>query len=349
MKNLSKKVIVLVLVIAAISAIVTSVSAKGITAEDVADFIIDIDYFTISTLFVKLLTFVVFIFIASMFKLIFTSVKKCIKLNNAMDILAANPCQKTAEAAASEFTNIKKSVRYMLSRGGRKDGVNFEMWREVFNYTVVPCSAIKRETKEALRQALQSVGTFGLRSTYAIQTPQEAKEAIETFSKGGEDNVWHNLKSLQGCDVYRNVRIFNGGTSSEIDAVIVDAEKGIFLIETKSVGGMRTENGNKVIAFDALKEDPSNQIYRHEYDFRTFFADLGIAENIKNVLVFSWPNNEERRVIDKKSFPETDYDIITVEELMRYHRTQSPNQLSEEQRTMLAAKLQSCCKDKIIR
>lgn len=294
--------------------------------------------------------------IAFGWKLVFSSLKKSRKLDDAMHKLAANPCQQTAEVAAAEFSNMKGLVRFNLASGGNKSGVHFDLWRDVFNRTVIPCRTIKTETKIALRQALVNLNTYGLLDVIPTQTPEEANEAAEAFGRGGEDNVWHNLKSLQGCDVYRNVRISNGYTTSsngcttsEIDAVIVDANKGIFLIETKSIGGMRANDGNKVVAFNMLKQEPSNQIYRHEYDFTTYFAGLGIENKIKNVLVFSWPHNEESRHLDRSTLPQTDYDIITVEGLMRYHRMQPANPLSEQQRNILAEKLKSCSSEYIIR
>lgn len=291
----------------------------------------------------------VIVFIGFAWALLFASLKKSRKLDSVMHALAENPCQQTAEAAAAEFSNVKGLVRFNLSSGGDKSGVHFTLWREIFNHAVIPCRAITTETKLALRQALVNLNTYGLFEVVPTQTPEEAKEAAEAFGRGGEDNVWHNLKSLQGCDVYRNVKITNDCTTSEIDAVIVDANKGVFLIETKSLGGMRTANGNKVVGFDMLKQDPSNQIYRHEYDFIACFAGLGIENKIKNVLVFSWPNHEESRQLDRSTLPQTDYDIITVEGLMRYHRMQPANPLTEQQRNLLAAKLQSCSGNKIIR
>lgn len=277
------------------------------------------------------------------------TLKKSRKLDSAMQAILSNPCQQTAEAAVAEFSQMHPLIRLNLANGSDTRGVHFTMWREVFRYTVLPCRAIKPETKEALRRALVHLNTYGLDTPVHTQTAEEGKAAAEAFGAGGEAHVWHNLRSLEGCDVYRNVRIRNGNTSSEIDAVIVDAAKGIFLIETKSVGGTRDASGSKVIDYNLLKEDPSNQIYRHEADFKAYFADFGIGSKIKNVLVFSWPYGDDRRFLAKGTFPRTDYAIITVEQLMGHHRAQPEVTLSADQRTALAEKLKRCCSEYIIR
>lgn len=272
------------------------------------------------------------------------------KLDTAMQNIRAYPCQQTAVAAVEEFANLSTSDANHLANGGDRQGVHFNLWREVFNHTVIPCKNIRWETKDALRKALVRLNTYGLSNVIPTQTPEEAKAAAEAFGAGGEDNVWHNLKVLPGCDVYRNVRICNGSSASEIDAVIVDASKGIFLVETKSKGGIRTADGNKLIQYHQLKEDPSNQIYRHEFDFKTYFADLGIDHKVKNVLVFSWPNGDTRRILDRNSFPQEGYDLITVEQLISYHRSQPSTAIvSDYERHALAARLKLCSSECVIR
>ena len=124
---------------------------------------------------------------------------------------------------------------------------------------------------------------------------------------------------------------------------------GIFLFETKSIGGVFDVDGNKVIRYDQLREDPSNQIYRHEYDFVKYFADIGIGKRIKNFLVFSWPHHDTRRWVDNNTFPKTDYDIITVEQLGGFFRMQSHVAITREQRNAIAAKLKSCSGECIVR
>ena len=183
----------------------------------------------------------------------------------------------------------------------------------------------------------------------ATQTEEEAREAAKAFGIGGEDNVWHNLKYELDCDIYRNVKIRNGDTCSEIDAILVSESKGIFLFEIKSVGGKTAPGGNKVIEYDQLREDPSNQIYRHEYDFTKHFADINISKKIKNVLIFSWPHMDTRRMVAHNTFPKTDYDIITVEQLGEFFRMQSDNPITKAQRRAIATKLKSCSGDGILR
>lgn len=297
------------------------------------------------TLF-PIMSVVVSIFIGGCFVLVFATIRKSRKLVNAMSTLATNPCQKTAEIAANEFTKTNRFAKANLSMNL---GTHSSFWRDVFNNTVLPAGNINGETKEQLKQGLLHFSVSSLHNVVAVQSQEEAKEAAETFGAGGEDNVWHNLKALQGCDVYRNVKIRNGATASEIDAVIVDANKGIFLLEIKSVGGQKAADGNKYIMYNMLREDPSNQIYRHEFDFTSYFADMGIENKVKNVLVFSWPHGDERRLVIGDSFPKTGYDIITVEQLLGYLKAQSPVALSEYDRSQLAAKLKLCSGDHVIR
>ena len=301
--------------------------------------------------------FIVFIVGSVLFGIFFVLVviwmiataRKSRKLDSAMQAIVANPCQDTAEAAVEEFSNMNALLRFNLANGSDTRGVHFTMWREVFNFTVIPCRNIKSETKEALRQALIRLKTHSLKPVFATQTPEEAKEAAEAFGKGGEDNVWHNLRFEMDCDLYRNVKIRNGDTCSEIDAILVSESKGIFLFEIKSVGGKTAPGGNKVIEYDQLREAPSNQIYRHENDFIKYFADIDIGKKIKNVLIFSWPHSDTRRMVAHNTFPKTDYAIITVEQLGEFFRMQSDNPITKAQRSAIAAKLKSCSGDSILR
>lgn len=289
------------------------------------------------------------IFIVFVVVWMIATAKKSRKLDKAMQAIVANPCQSTAEAAVEEFSNMNALLRFNLANGSDSRGVHFTMWRQVFNFTVIPCRNIKSETKEALRQALIRLNTHSLEPVFATQTAVEAKEAAEAFGKGGEDNVWHNLRFEMDCDLYRNVKIRNGDTCSEIDAILVSESKGIFLFEIKSVGGKTVPGGNKVIEYDQLREAPSNQIYRHENDFIKYFADIDISKKIKNVLIFSWPHMDTRRMVAHNTFPKTDYDIITVEQLGEFFRMQSDNPITKDQRRAIATKLKSCSGDGILR
>ena len=172
--------------------------------------------------------------------------------------------------------------------------------------------------------------------------PESNEEGAKAFGLGGEENVWHNLKTMLGCDVYRNVKIRNGDTASEIDAVVVSESKGIFLLEIKSVGGISDAVGNKIIAHNQLREDPSNQIYRHEADFIKYFDDVNISGKLKNVLVFSWPYGDTRRQLAINTFPKTEYGIITVEQLIAYFRAQPDAPLTQQERVQISSKLKVC-------
>lgn len=282
------------------------------------------------------------VFMVVVFITLVASIIKAKKLDSSIHNLTNNPCQATAEAAIKAFNGVKGLVRINLSLGGDSRGVHFTMWRDCFNRVVIPSRNIRPETKEALRQALVRMNTHSL---LAVPNEAQAKAAAEAFGIGGEDNVWHNLKTLPGCDVYRNVRITNGNTASEIDAVIVDQNRGIFLVEVKSVGGVRGNDGNKYITYAELREDPTNQILRHRNDFTAFFSGMAAGTQIKSVLVFSWPYGDERRFVVPNSFPQVPYDIITVEQLLGYCQTQVGALLTNEERQMLADRLRPCSRE----
>ncbi len=287
---------------------------------------------------------------------------KSIRINKAMREISYLPNEQTVYHAIEIMKRTKGVVRFMISSSGRSQGVHFEMWRDVFNNVVIPCNYITPDMKKELRAQLVRLNTHGLRNVdenfahhkpyvsrvprapYVPQTPEEAQVAARNFGVGGEDNVWHNLKVLASqptCDVYRNVKIKNGATSSEIDAVVVDENKGVFLFEIKSVGGRKATDGYKHIAYSDLKEDPSNQIIRHQYDFSACFTDINLSGKIRNVLVFSWPNGEERRVVDKATFSHLPYEVITVEQLLTYYQTSSGSPLTSQERKLIASRMGS--------
>lgn len=293
------------------------------------------------------------LFIACIFVLVFASIAKARKLDNAMHNISANPCQETAEAAVLQFTKINFFVRINLSMGSDSRGTHYTMWRDVFNHTVLPCPAIRMDTKEALRQALVRMNTHHLLPVAPVASAEEKaaaeKAAKDDFGAGGEANVWHNLKTMTGCDVYKDVKISTGATHSQIDAVVVDPQRGIYLVEVKSVGGVYAADGNKYINYNHLDQDPTNQIFRHENDFNAYIQELHLSDKLKNLLVFSWPDKEERRLLDRNSFPPMPYDMITLEQLLGYFRAQPLNPIPEPERKLLAEKLRNCSADYYIR
>lgn len=277
------------------------------------------------------------------------SIRKAKELDQIMETISVSPTQENAEIALDKFSSIGGLRRFAISSGSDTRGVHFSMWRDIFNRVIVPSANIKTATKEALRQAMIRLNTRDLKPVQHIQSQAEADAEKHNFGAGGELNVWHNLKSLMGCDLYRDVKIYNSNTDSQIDAVVVDANKGIFLLEVKSNGGSKNADANRVITYHGLDSDPSNQIYRHEADFVTCFTGLNLQDKIKNLLVFSWPSSAARRTVDMSTFPETDYEIITVEQLLTYFKRQPANPLSEEERHQIATTLRSYSAESIIR
>lgn len=127
--------------------------------------------------------FIAFAIIGSLFAVFFIFVvvlliataQKSKKLDSAMQALANNPCQATAEAAVEEFSNINALLRFNISNGSDTRGIHFTMWREVFNSTVFPCRAIRPETKDALRTALVRLNTHSLKQVNITSAAGEAK------------------------------------------------------------------------------------------------------------------------------------------------------------------------------
>ena len=298
---------------------------------------------------------IVFGIVVLAFILIIASSVASRRLDNAMQQLGANPCDHTAEAAVQAFTHINPIVRWNLSLGSDTRGVHFTLWKHVFNTAVVPSQRIKHETKVQLRAALVRVNTWGLLSvsgtdlhgTTRMQATEKRMDRLsreharafappkpikavthlsaEEFGQGGEDNVWHNLKTLatrKDIDIYRNVRIRNQSTTSEIDAVVVTEQGGIFLLEIKACGGHWGSDDTKHVAFKDLRENPSNQIIRHQLDFNACFATEDVQACVTNALVISWPHTEDPRVVDMETFTDPLYDVVPLDGLLAYLTTQ---------------------------
>lgn len=109
-------------------------------------------------------SFIVFCLILGVFVLLIASVIKSVKLDRAMRAVSSHPCEETARAALEEFSKINPIVRFNLSMGSDTRGVHFTYWRSVFNSVIAPSSAISGETKQALKESLERLNTWGLRS-----------------------------------------------------------------------------------------------------------------------------------------------------------------------------------------
>lgn len=322
---------------------------------------------------VRIVVPIVLVIMGLLFVVVIASAVKSRQLDAAMRQLSAHPCEETAQEAARVFRRINFFVRWNLSLGSDSRGVHFSLWKHVFNAKVIPSQNIKKSTKEELRAALVKLNTWDLlhvnpigpkdyarRRAYELDREERAQKhtaegrdrrereeeenrlAAEAFGKGGEDNVWHNLQTLAtrlDFDIYRNVRIRNQNTTSEIDAVVVTEQGGIFLLEIKSCGGKKASDGIKHVGHTTLREDPSNQIIRHQLDFTACFASLGLADAVTNVLVLSWPHGEERRVVDADTFAGQPYDAIAVDGLLAYLTTQKKHTVSRETKAKIAEKL----------
>ena len=184
------------------------------------------------------------------------------------------------------------------------------------------------------------------------QTPEEAQAAREAFGRGGEDNVWHSLKSLPDFgtyDVFRDIRIDGTENSNQIDAIVLSETGGVFLLEVKSIGGQKDRSGVRVVSLNQMKEDPCNQILRHRAAFlRKFEKFLPSPDSVRDLLVISYPHGDERRTVNTESFRGNPYDVVSVDRLLAYFTTQKGAALTPAQRQLLTQQLVACCKEFVL-
>lgn len=304
--------------------------------------------------FLTLLIFIgVFIFFGLFILMLILGFAKGGKVKGILDRLDVDPSQENADALLSELNGLNFFHRYAFSSGM---AVRFDRWRSVFNHRLNPSNRIRRETKEAIRQKLLSFSTYGLSAVGDVQTPEEGKAAAEQFGRGGEDSVWHNLRSLVDLgqfDIYRDVRIRGQMNSNQIDAIVVSQRGGVFLLEVKSLGGLRGPDGRKVIRHEQLKEDPANQLKRHRFAFLNLFEPLrgnsALAQQIvQDVVVFSYPHGSERRILDETSFSGKPYCVTSVDGILDFLSTDRELRLTDGTMALFADQLKPLSREWVV-
>ena len=281
--------------------------------------------------------------------LLLVAIYKCFKLNVYLRLVRNNPCQETAEKLLQQLRKMRWFYNIRLN------GVQFmpySLMRNVFNHHINHSPIIPTELKAAIWDSMDQLRVHSLDRVMHVQSAEEAKAAARAFGSGGEDNVWHNLKSLPdlgGYDVYRTVRLACMANNNEIDAVVVAENGGVFLLEVKSLGGKRNDKGIKVVSYSDLDSDPNNQMMRHRAAFTNTFAELNLTnQQVMDVLVFSYPHGDEKRIVDYTSFPKGGYAVVSVDVLLRGLSNYNKAQLTMEQRQAIAKKLITCCGDYIV-
>ena len=242
----------------------------------------------------------------------------------------ANPCEETAQEL---YKALYK--RYVA--------LNYNLARNAFNNYINPSEKIQTTTKFGLRTRLIELRTYGLDE---LRLPKEELDKIlKEFGTKGEDNVWHNLQSLMDMgnyDIYRNVRVQGAINSNEIDAIVVSEKAGIFLLEIKTLGGKRQKDGSRLVSYGDMNEAPGNQIMRHHLAFEKLIAKCGVAsEQIRDLLVLSYPHGEQRRLVDYASFPQASYSLVEVDNVLSFIVGQNGIPVTAEQRKAIANELMS--------
>ena len=112
------------------------------------------------------------LFAAAVSLIIATVVTVC-KLDKAIRAVATNTCEETVTAAAQAFNKVKGPIRWNICLGGESRGINFPMWRRVFNYNVINSRNVSVKAKNELRKGLSNLNTYGLKQVYTRQNTRK--------------------------------------------------------------------------------------------------------------------------------------------------------------------------------
>lgn len=281
----------------------------------------------------------IFAFFVLALSFIISAICRVNKLNKALDAAISNPCQETAENVIEACGRFKGLYRINMN-------FPFESMRNAFNEYLNPCPSIRTETKQELRMRLAELDTRGLHPVE--KTAAEVRVLTDAFGQAGEQNVWHNLSGMFAMgkyDIYRNVKL----PGAEIDAIVVAENGGVFLLEVKSVGGRRLNENFKLVSYQDLKEDPGNQMIRHKAAFVNAMSHIGIGtEQIRDVLVLSYPHGQERRMVDYDTFPRSFYQVVEVDRLLGYLTENKQAVIDLQTRKAIAQKLMPCSQESLV-
>lgn len=273
----------------------------------------------------------------------------CTRFAAKIKELHRNPCQETADALLGLMQDWGNFTHLLLRSNMIKFGVKSAMIRETYNRGVYPNRQIAIPTKQRLYLHFIRLNIWDLREpSFPAKTTQTAQPAGNSDDHGklGEENVWRTIKDLPNLgqfDVFFDVNI----AGSQIDAVVVAQNGGVFLMEVKSWGGQyvttpRNEEEKrkmvKIVSYDLTNPDMirvPGQLAHHRSSFNRVFSGLQLSDRqIHDVLVISYPYNDTVRVVDANSFPE-DYRVVAVHDLTNWLPKQTAPALTAAQRQQL--------------
>lgn len=106
----------------------------------------------------------------------------------------------------------------------------------------------------------------------------------------GEQNTAHQLAFLSDdYKVFNNITIHHHHKHQQIDHLVI-GPNGIFHIETKTLSGNLTFSANGFTKNGQPYEDPTGQVYRHQFIIEAILKEAGISGDVVGVICFSHPN-----------------------------------------------------------
>lgn len=108
------------------------------------------------------------------------------------------------------------------------------------------------------------------------------------YGKEGEKQTAHQLKFIgKEYKVLHNRVVRSGGSIQEIDHLVI-GPNGVFHIESKNWSGIITFTHNGMIrSNEKTDEDPTAQMYRHEYIIKELLREYHIKSDVVGVLCFT--------------------------------------------------------------
>ncbi|MDP5277018.1 nuclease-related domain-containing protein [Chengkuizengella sp. 2205SS18-9] len=120
------------------------------------------------------------------------------------------------------------------------------------------------------------------------------RNASQNYGLEGEKIVKHQLKYLpRNYKVFHDIKLRANGRVQQFDHIAI-GPNGVFHIETKHWSGeirftnqgiQRSNNGNS-------SNDPTAQMYRHEYVIKELLRKNNMKANIRGLICFSHPNSQ---------------------------------------------------------
>jgi|GEM_PF-6188873 Predicted membrane protein len=135
---------------------------------------------------------------------------------------------------------------------------------------------------------LSSVSLFiiRVRSGSNKLVPSSPEEA----GKEGERHTAHQLEYLgREYKVYNHIYLQHNGKQQEIDHIAI-GHNGVFHIESKAYSGNLSFSATGLSKNGQPVEDPTGQVYRHQFILDAILKDAGISSDVVGVICFSHPN-----------------------------------------------------------